>query len=210
MIRRDNIYVGSVIECFEFNNYYIDRKEQELEPLRYLVLRSILFQKNENDLASDLLYQSPNYPILGMTSEDIVLQNSRVIYDAVSLEPLLRLCNYKEFLTYEEVEEIRRLFFARNFVYKNCQLFGLKKSRVIPIDDSLLEQPELIKKYLRIQKLFALFHKSDLVISRKKGFLPPEMGEKLMNHRDESTIIPFIKTNHFKPKYEVEGLILKR
>jgi len=133
---RDNIFVGQVISTDKIYRYskkyrYYDDKSNGLVTGVYSIYRSILFTLDENKFASDLLYQSPNYPILNLTNDDICLNlegNKTIVNDYINLSELLKYYKYNEELTYNDILRIRERFFNSKFVKDNCELFGVKET----------------------------------------------------------------------------------
>lgn len=133
---RDNIYVGEVIRTrcvYRCRTTSVsNEKLGQLDVDNWRSYRNILFVPNEDGLASDLLYKSPNYPILNISDDEkYVYFNDRIVLvkDAYNLAELLKYFGYKEEFTYEDIVRIRKNFFTRKFVYDNCELFGYKEMK---------------------------------------------------------------------------------
>lgn len=136
VVCRDNIYVGEVVKTNSIYRYDGDdnsfrTKSGRLSVNSWRSYRSMLFIPNENKLSNDLLYRTPNYPILNVTDDETCLnlgKNSIVIKDACNLATLLEYFGYKKDLTYEDIMKIRKTFFTGRFAKDNCQLFGWKET----------------------------------------------------------------------------------
>jgi len=136
VVCRDNIYVGEVVRTDSIYRYEGDdaifrTKPGQLSTGSWRSYRSMLFVPNEDKLSNDLLYRTPNYPILNVTDDQTCLnlgENSIVIKDACNLATLLEYFGYKKDLTYEDIIKIRRTFFTGNFAENNCELFGYKET----------------------------------------------------------------------------------
>lgn len=139
-VPRDNIYAGQLVEPLTPKVIItdIDGNEKSLEDLKAegisnfsvsaaLLYRKILFSINNNGLADDMLYTSPNYYITGIDSE--IKNNSKLIIDKyVKLENLLLYFNFPEQLKERDVLKLYKLFLKDDkFLYKNCELFGMSK-----------------------------------------------------------------------------------
>lgn len=123
--------------------------------------RSILFVPNEENLADDLLYKSPNYPVLNVTDDEKCLNlngKNIVIRNSYNLALLLEYFNYKKDLTIEDVINIRKTFFTGRFGMDNSKLFGMQEfipssfkayKNGIEIQDEK-ERYELYKKSLNL------------------------------------------------------------
>lgn len=136
VVSRDDIYVGEVVRTdsiyrYEGDSEFFRTKPGQLDTCLWRSYRSMLFVPNEDKLANDLLYRSPNYPILNVTDDETCLNlgdNSIVIKDACNLAELLKYFGYRENLTYEDIMKIRKTFFTGRFAKDNCQLFGWKET----------------------------------------------------------------------------------
>ena len=136
VVCRDNIYVGEVVRTdsiyrYEGDDDFFRTKPGQLRAGSWRSYRSMLFVPNEDKLSNDLLYRTPNYPILNVTDDQTCLnlgENSIVIKDACNLAALLEYFGYKKDLTYEDIIKIRRTFFTGNFAKNNCELFGYKET----------------------------------------------------------------------------------
>ncbi len=134
-VRRDNIYVGEVVRTDSIYRYERDTdllrtKPGQLNTGSWFSYRSMLFVPNEKKLSNDLLYRSPNYPILNVTDDETCLglgEKSIVIKDACNLAALLEYFGYNKDLTFEDIMRIRKTFFTGKFAMDNCELFGWKE-----------------------------------------------------------------------------------
>lgn len=132
-IDRDSIYVGEVIKPIDFFKYQYrceetgQKVEGKLRVDSYDLYRSILFTKDEENFAVDLLYQSPRYPILSITDENICMNSDILVKDPYNLEPLLKYFGHSKKLSFEEILEIRKTYFSGSFGIDNCELFGMQE-----------------------------------------------------------------------------------
>lgn len=135
VVCRDDIYVGEVIRTdritrYEGDSNFFRTKPGQLDTGAWRSYRSMLFVPNEKKLADDLLYKTPNYPILNVTDDETCLnlrENSIVVKDAYNLALLLEYFGYKKALTYEDIMKIRRTFFTGRFGMDNSKLFGMEE-----------------------------------------------------------------------------------
>jgi len=133
---RDEVFVGQLINTDKIYHSskryrFYDDKSNELCTGVYSIYRSVLFTLNEEKMANDLLYQSPNYPILNLTDDNVCLNlegEKVIVKDYINLSQLLKYYKYNEELTYEDILKIRKKFFNSDFVKDNCELFGLKET----------------------------------------------------------------------------------
>lgn len=134
-VSRDDICVGLVartdnIYRYEGDTDFFCTKPGQLSVGSWFSYRSMLFVPNEDKLANDLLYKSPNYPILNITDDDICLKLGEgiIIKGTCNLAPLLEYFGYNKELVFEDIMRIRKTFFTGHFAQDNCELFGWKKS----------------------------------------------------------------------------------
>lgn len=139
--KRDNVYAGTLIKTFipevsiidEFGQEY---KQDEFEKLGItnfqikggLILRGMLFSINNNDMAEDLVYDSPNdYNIEGIEPK-LNLFDDFIVTEYAKLEELLKYLKYGEDLTQEDLNQIYRRFLVHGWWLKrHLELFGLQK-----------------------------------------------------------------------------------
>ena len=126
-IDRNKIWIGQVIMP---NGIYV--KDGSLNVESYSSLRSMLFTLNEENLANDLLYNSPNYPILNISNDSCCFNSVIAVKDAYNLALLLEYFGYDNKLTYGDILRIKRKFFTGTFAKDNCELFGFKE--ILPED----------------------------------------------------------------------------
>lgn len=122
-IDRDNIYVGQVMKTFDIYR----NKDKMLELNGFYVCRSMLFVKTEEKQASDLLYNTSDYPILNVSEDRKCCSSPFVVDNIYNLSKLLQYFGYPEELTIEHIIEIRKKYFDGKFVKENCKLFGWAK-----------------------------------------------------------------------------------
>lgn len=224
-VSRDNIYVGNVVETdkiyrYEGNTNFFHTKPGQLTTNSYFSYRSMLFVPNERKLASDLLYQSPEYPILNVTDDDICLglgEESIVIKDACNLAPLLEYFKYNKELTFEDIMKIRKTFFTGKFAKDNCELFGWKEIKsedwTYCENGAEVTNPIKLKMRIAIEKIHqqaghrAFFGTSENIL--------PEEYYNVLDERGNKTLTDAIqwheKMNAFAPhKNEVYVKKLKR
>lgn len=165
----------------------------------------MLFVPNEENLSNDLLYRSPNYPILNVTDDETCLnleKNSIVIKDACNLAALLEYFGYKKDLTFEDIMKIRKTFFTGKFAKDNCQLFGWKETMVEDFNIEVVNDPRILerrKRQIRAEQKAGhrIFH------SIPENPLPREYWY-ILDVRGDNTLMDVIngwdkKTNAFVP-----------
>lgn len=136
-VKRDGVHIGGVIKTSTIYRYSNDSKynketDDHLGVVSFHDCRSMLFVLDENNLANDLLYNSPNYPVLNMSDDDMCLKlgdDAVVLKEAISLAPLLQYYGYPEELNYDDILKIRKRFFDGDFARENSILFGYKPVR---------------------------------------------------------------------------------
>ena len=92
-VTRNSIYVGSVVKLKNGSKLTDDLSIVNCEKYR-----TILFSKNEDNNAVDLLYKSPLYPIFGYN--DNIDQDNLFVTGACSLEEILEFYGFNYLLYY--------------------------------------------------------------------------------------------------------------
>ena len=128
---RDNVYVGQLgsTDGIYENSFYSNWFPQRLIVNNWKALRSILFTV-EDGLANDLLYNSPNYPILNISDDDSILNSENIdmiIQNVNNISLLLEYFKYSKNLTIDDIIKIRKTFFTGRFAKDNCELFGYRE-----------------------------------------------------------------------------------
>lgn len=176
---RENIYVGEVIKLssgidrHEGDSNFFYTKPGQLYPTGFYSFRSMLFTPNESKYSEDLLYNSPNYPVLNVTDDKTCLKlniNDIVVAHAYNLESLLKYFGYEEELTIEDIIKIRKTFFTGRFGMDNSRLFGMRE--FIPYNfhpeiEDLEEREELYKKTVNLSSERQFGSISTSVLSRE-------------------------------------------
>ena len=201
VVSRDKIYVGQVIRTSSIYRFVSDKDNAQKANIHigtWKYYRSMLFVPDKNDLADDLLYNSPKYPIVNITDDDILLKldaNSIIIKDACNLEKLLKYFNYDEKLTYEEIKRIHKMFFNNKFISNYCELFGKREIKPedykyykngIEITDPKELKRILIKEKQRIKKE----HKSYTDLSES---VLPRGYWSVLNNNSNNSLMDVIK-----------------
>ena len=122
-IKRDKLYVGELVIPLEYQL----KDNGEIVVYTYDNCRNILFSLDENEMALDALYTSPNYPVVNITNPTKYIDSGMVIKDAICLDELLKYFGYPEELTKEDINKIRDIFFTGSFGLDNAKLFGYKE-----------------------------------------------------------------------------------
>lgn len=219
---RDNIFVGEVARTNSIYRYegdidFFRTKPSQLTTGSWFHYRSMLFVPNEQKLANDLLYRSPNYPILNVTDDETCLNISSdtiVIKDACNLAQLLEYFGYNKELTFEDLVAIRKNFFTGRFAMDNCELFGWKEHQ--PEDATYYENGQEItdprKLKRRIEEARAeqrAGHRSFSGVS--EHVLPREYWDvldRMGNNTSTAVLTGYEKTDIFAP-HKQEGPIKK-
>lgn len=130
-IKRNQIYIGELI-------HPISIQKDNLSIITYRHLRSILFQKMQNNLAKDLLYDSPLYPIL--TANKDCLNQNILIWKSLSLDSILKTYLYKPILTEKDIINIRENIFSGENYLINIKSENL--TQIKEMSDCILYEPQ--------------------------------------------------------------------
>ena len=126
LIKENNVSYGAYFE----DGSVMNADELEEKGYKYdrgLYCRHILFNIDIHNLANDLVYKSPLYPIEEIYPT-IDFESDFVVEDMVNLENVLKYMNYNESLTQEDIKDIyKNLIKHKTWLKKNYQLFGLEK-----------------------------------------------------------------------------------
>lgn len=228
-VSRDNIYVGEVVrtdkiyryeedsDFYEGDSDFFGTKPGQLDTGSWSSYRSMLFVPNEENLSNDLLYRSPNYPILNVTDDETCLglgEKSIVIKDACNLAALLEYFGYNKDLTFEDIIRIRKTFFTGSFAKDNCELFGWKEIK--PEDWTYYQNGVKITDSKKLKRRIAQERKSqqagnrsfigisERVLSREYWDVLDKMGDNDLTHAIEWNE----KINAFTPDKQ-EGTVKK-
>ena len=134
----NNIYIGKVFKIY--GSYNKSDVERDINKRSYHSFqRHMLFCVNEDGLANDLLYNSPEYPIMNITPDDLLVNKTgidTIIAEPYKISDLLKYLDYNDELTYQDILNIRKNIINKKFLDSNYQLFGLKKKdkgyKVVP------------------------------------------------------------------------------
>lgn len=89
-------------------------------------MRTILFVLNENNMAEDLLFDSPNYPVLNLSDNDICLNADFTISQHIfKIGFPLKYLGFPEYLTIEDIIHLKRTYFSIDWVLDHSSLFGI-------------------------------------------------------------------------------------
>lgn len=222
-VNRDEIYVGEVVRTdniyrYEGDTNFFHTKPGQLRTSIWFSYRSMLFIPNEEKLSNDLLYRSPNYPILNITDDETCLalgEKSIVIKDAYNLSALLEYFGYNKDLTYEDIKKIRKTFFTGRFAKDNCELFGWKETIAEDVTffnaygKKVTNPKELERKRKKFRAEQAAGHRAFFGVS--ENVLPREYFD-ILDDRGDNTLMDSIewkeKMNAFAPNKQ-EGPIKK-
>lgn len=223
VVCRDNIYVGEVVRTdsifrYDGDNSFFRTKPGQLMTGSWRSYRSMLFVPNEDKLSNDLLYISPNYPILNVTDDETCLnlrENSIVIKDACNLAVLLEYFGYKKDLTFEDIMKIRKTFFTGRFAKDNCHLFGWKEVMAEDVTfsangEEVTNPRELERRRRQFRAKQQAGHRMFLGVSESP--LPREYWD-VLDDRGDNTLMDVIehwneKMNAFAPRKQ-EGPVKK-
>lgn len=121
-IKRDRLYVGELVipQEYQLNN------NGKIVVSVYETCRNILFSLDD-EMGTDVLYESPQYPVVNITNPPKYIDSKAVIKDAICLDELLKYFGYQEELTEKDLYKIRQTFFTGEFGLNNAKLFGYEE-----------------------------------------------------------------------------------
>ena len=141
-INRKDVYVGSVkhIEgvknTTELRSILENRFSKEYKD-HVIEYRNILFVPTSNgSYTNDLLYNSPNFPVVDLTDDNLFVFNDSgitVVHNILLLSEILEYFGYEEQLTHYDIVRIKNHIFHPNFIDINEQAFGFNNGRELPV-----------------------------------------------------------------------------
>ena len=156
-VKRDKLYVGELVIPYEYHL----KDNGKILVYAYELCRNILFSLDD-DMATDVLFEVPQYPIVNITDQSKCEIGKMAIKDAICLDELLKYFGYPEELTEENIKKIRATFFTGEFCLNNAKLFGYQEinaedltfydeNKQIITDPVLLEEKRA--KYRKLQEM---------------------------------------------------------
>ncbi len=139
--KRDNIYAGTLIKTFVPKISIIDETGQEYQQEQFeelgisnlqikggLICRGMLFSINQNNMAEDLVYESPIDYNIEEIEPKLNLFDDFIVTEYAKLEELLKYLKYGEDLTQQDLDQIYHRFLVNGWWLKrHLELFGYKK-----------------------------------------------------------------------------------
>ncbi len=126
-VKRDNLHFGELVQVCK-TRY---DEDDILRVYEYRPVRSILFTK-EYLKGRDVLSRTHTYPVVGYSSDDALKEGALVINDYYRLAYILTLLGYREWLTKNNLREIKKEIFMSNFVAENQEIFKIRDSLLDP------------------------------------------------------------------------------
>ena len=119
-IQNANTFLGSVIRPISIYSHqdlyvpsYFQESDDDLVLVSYKMYRYILFQMNDQQQLTDLLYYSPSYPVLGLETSKGCLSSPIIINDVTPIS-----------FSGTNPEAIREVLLSqRDFLVRNRDLF---------------------------------------------------------------------------------------
>lgn len=213
-VNRDDVCVGKVVVV-----------KSEIESLNGQVTlscwqpcRSMIFVPNADKMSDDLLFDTKNYPILNISSNDVCLNlsaNDIVVKDAFNIAELLRYFGYRKELSYTDILKIRKIFFDGKFGFDNCELFGFREWQ--PEESTFYRNGEKVTDPREIEKCILLAKREQARGSRSFGgieneMLPHEYFDMLRDMGDEEVGFSLLEGLKRKDAFlpdKKEGLVRK-
>lgn len=181
IVKRKDIYVGEVVKATGIYKRFISgpNKAGTLDIKRSIFYRNMLFSPTVDKFASDLLYDTEDYPILNGTDRSYILnQDDGVILvnDYYNLDELLEYFCYNDELDINDVIKLYNTFFSGRFSIDNCFLFGrfevpvekiefYHKNKII-MDGILLEKYRMEYRKLRKNGKGLYFNLDESILPR--------------------------------------------
>lgn len=227
-VERDNIHIGRVIKA-----RYVERVDEDearilnvpkgsLVPGSFKEIRpSVLFVPDENKRMNDLLYDSPAYKILNISSDNSIITspNEIIVGYPHNISSLLAYLGYGEELTYGDILKIRKVIFGTEFYAQFCELFGFRETYSTEVQ--YYENDKLVEDPLEIEKKMKEFDKRRAMGERAFGGVYPSPLDShyfdiIEEHSDDKNVlcqlgfVSFAKTRDaFAPNKKEEKNVKK-
>lgn len=182
IVRRKDIYIGEVLKAEGIYKRITSGIEKSgfLGIKRSTFYRNILFTPTIDRFASDLLYDTDDYPILNVTRSDYIFDQGDgviLINNYYSLDELLDYFCYDDDLSINDVVKLYNTFFTGKFSIDNCSLFGRKK---VSIDEMFFNEYKRRKElYLRLDESVLDRYYFTLLQNNKRSFNPVKEEGKI-------------------------------
>lgn len=187
-VHREDVYVGRVVRIisglYRFERQISGVTKSIVDVNHYVTLRPLFFVLNREKLADDLLYNSPQYPVLGITQkgERLNLQPGRIaIKNICNLEPLLEFAGFDSNLSYRDIVDIKRILFSHHasslneILIRLCAQKGLYYERDYNLQEDFMT---IMTSYFGSSELAEYFLENLLdSISDKRSFQPNFLSE---------------------------------
>lgn len=169
-VKRDRLYVGELVIPYEYHL----KDNGKILVYAYELCRNILFSLDD-DMATDVLFESPQYPVVNITNPTRYIDRGIVVKDAICLDELLKYFGYSEELTEEDIKQIRQTFFTGDFCLNNAKLFGYQE---INAEDLTFydENKQIITDPVLLEEKRATYRKLQ------------EMGHRMVKHIGNGTL----------------------
>ncbi len=101
----------------------------QLFPKSWPDMRTILFILNDKNFAEDLLFDSPNYPVLNLSdNESCLMTDFTISHNIYKIGPVLKYLGFPANITLEDVMKIKETCFSIDWVLNNSSLFGVHET----------------------------------------------------------------------------------
>lgn len=169
-VKRDRLYVGELVIPYEYHL----KDNGKILVYAYELCRNILFSL-DGDMATDVLFEVPQYPIVNITDQSKCEIGKMAIKDAICLDELLKYFGYPEELTEEDIHRVRQTFFTGEFCLNNAKLFGYQE---INAEDMTFydENKQIITDPVLLEEKRATYRKLQ------------EMGHRMVKHIGNGTL----------------------
>lgn len=196
--------------------YLLDKMQKHLEyngdgfcgVSDYAFSRNMLFTLDQEKHADDLLFDTPHYPVLNISSDEECRKSTILIATATyELYELLKYFGYSEKLGYDDILRIRNTFFNCDYVLDNSSMYGREETEMYSSPLSVFDSHGYCRGFNRPIEdsifpesyFFMLLHNKDCFIadySRKVEDNAPYFGEVVdrFKPREEEGIVKSLGT----------------
>lgn len=179
IIKRKDVYLGEIVKANGIFKRLTSGRDKagNLDIKNATFYRNMLFTPTIDKFASDLLYNTDDYPILNGTNRDYILNQDEgiiLVRDYYNLDELLEYFCYNDELNITDIIKIYNTFFTGKFGIDNCTLFG--RSEIPAEEIEFYHENELVTGGILLEKYKSEYRKLQ------------KQGKGLYTKLDESTL----------------------
>lgn len=219
-VKAKNIYAGKLLKLKTIKEQLVigtDGSENTIVLKEFNACRTMLFKRDENNMAIDLLYDSPNYPITTDLNFACVGEKEFIVEKVLNIGQILEYFGYPQELNSDQIASLIK-FFDMKFLRDNCHVFGYRVRTMDEVTNFFVDELSTGKITLKkIKRMYERYKDTsggpycyDFDI---ESDLPREYFDKLMllsgNPIGKDIYGDSFKMDIFRPELLQEGRVKK-